>query len=306
LLNALHTENYLKKFYIRRLLRIFPLYYLLLVIFIFILPAFTYFSENLKYYSANQFWFWTYTQNWLFVIDFPVNSKYLTHFWSLAVEEQFYLLWPLIILWIKKPKRLIVFILFTLIALFLVRSYLWYIRIDGFNYTVFYRFTRIDGICIGCLLALSYRINKNFISNNIALLTTILALLNFVFYFLNKQNNYDYPYLAYVGYTTFSAMLGLFVNEVIQGKTKLFHFLFTLNPLRFVGKISYGLYVYHYPIFLLSHKILTDFFTTQSGLTQTQSRYTASFCATAAAFLISLASYHFFEKRFVKMKEKFT
>ncbi|HEX7903227.1 MAG TPA: acyltransferase [Chitinophagaceae bacterium] len=305
LLNSLDTENYLKNFYLRRFLRIFPLYYLMLALFIFILPAFKYFDEHLRYYSENQLWFWLYFQNWLFIFNFPTEAKHLTHFWSLAVEEQFYLLWPLIILWLRTPKKLISFILLVLISLFFIRSYVWYLHIEGFNYTVFYRFTRIDGICIGCLLALYYKVNKNFISNNMALLTILLALLNFIFYFLNKQNNFDFPYLAYIGYTTFSAMLGLLVNEIIRGNKSWFFSFFSFPPFRFIGKISYGLYVYHYPIFLLTQKNLVQFFSTNVNISLIQSKYAAAFFATIFAILISLISYHFFEKRLLKIKEKF-
>ncbi len=305
LINTLNADNYLKNFFMRRILRIFPLYYLMLIIFIVILPLFNSLSEHLKYFSDNQFWFWTYTQNWLLIFNFPKHTDYLNHFWSLAVEEQFYLLWPFIILWLKKPKRLIIFMLTVLIGLFIIRSFLWHLQLDNFNYTVFYRFTRIDGICIGCLIALTYSINKNFISHNIALLTLILAALNFLFYFANKSNQFNFPYLAYVGYTTFSAMLGLLVNEIIHSKSKLFNMIFTLSPLRFVGKISYGLYVFHWPVFLLTHKELTTYFSQNSNLSATGCSYAASLCATVLGFIISMLSYFYFEKKFLSLKYKF-
>jgi peptidoglycan/LPS O-acetylase OafA/YrhL len=66
----------------------------------------TFLQDNLHYYVENQVWLWTYLQNWLFITKEPESTNFLVHLWSLAVEEQFYLLWPCIILWIRKPKTL--------------------------------------------------------------------------------------------------------------------------------------------------------------------------------------------------------
>jgi peptidoglycan/LPS O-acetylase OafA/YrhL len=305
LLDTLGSENYLKSFYIRRVLRIFPLYYLILVIFIFILPHINSFKENLQYFVQNQWWFWLYGQNWLLIFNFPKGAEHLNHFWSLAVEEQFYLVWPFIILWLKTPRRLIVFILLALVGLFLVRSFLWYLKIDNFNYTLFYRFTRVDGICIGALCALIYKVRKNLISENIAVAACTLAALNFLFYFLNKFNHFNYPYLAYVGYTTFSALLGLLLNEVIQNKSKWFQFIFTFPLLRFVGKISYGLYAIHWPVFLMTHDKFFNLFQNKIGLKESFSTYSASICATALGFILSILSYYYFEKKFLSLKKRF-
>jgi peptidoglycan/LPS O-acetylase OafA/YrhL len=306
LLDTVSSKNYLKNFYVRRVLRIFPLYYLLLVIFILILPQFYPFKDSLQYFTHNQWWFWLYAQNWLFIFDTPVDAKFLNHFWSLAVEEQFYLFWPLIVLWLKKPKKLIIFMLFVLIGLLLVRSLLWNMQLQNLNYTVFYRFTRIDGICIGCLMALTLKSDSKFISNNIAILTITLACINFLFYFLNRSNNFNFPYLAYVGFTTFSAMLGLLVNEIMQEKSKILNRLFSFYPFRFVGKISYGLYVFHWPIFLLTYSGFNRFFTHNITISSIISKNMASLCSTIVAFIVSIISYHFFELKFLKLKEKFS
>jgi peptidoglycan/LPS O-acetylase OafA/YrhL len=306
LLNAVQSENFLRNFYVRRILRIFPLYYLMLVIFIIILPLFNPFKEELQYYVQNQLWFWFYGQNWLMIFRFPPTGAYhLNHFWSLAVEEQFYLLWPFIILWLRTPKRLTIFIVAALVALFLVRSFLWYLKIDQFNYTVFYRFTRVDGICIGALCATILKINKRLISNNIAIVATTLALLNLAFYFVNKHNEFTYPYLGFIGYTTFSALLGLLLNEVIQNKAPWFQAIFTFPALQFVGKISYSLYALHWPVFLLTHSLFSYVFQNTVGLSGLVSVYTASFCSTILGFILSVVSYYYFERKFLRLKNRF-
>ena len=71
----------------------------------------------------------------------------------------------------------------VLIVLLVVRSIVWMYKLPQFNYTNFYTFTRIDGICIGCSIALLHRINFNFLRKNTAAIVIALAILNFGFYF---------------------------------------------------------------------------------------------------------------------------
>src|SRR4030095_1290908 len=90
LINTVGKPGYLQNFYIRRVLRIFPLYYLCLIIFLLVLPRFAILPDS-DYYVRNQAWLWTYLQNWLYIFRGNDNTVSLHHLWSLAVEEQFYL-----------------------------------------------------------------------------------------------------------------------------------------------------------------------------------------------------------------------
>src|SRR5262249_36840748 len=158
------------------------------------------------------------------------------HFWSLAVEEQFYLLWPFVILWLKKPKKLLVFMIAALVILLMARSIVWMCRFPGLNYTTLYTFTRVDGICIGCIIAVLHSIHFDFLRRNTAVIVIGLAVLNFGFYFLNRVG--DYPYLAFVGYTTFAAMFGLLIHEGVTGDSKIVNVIFNQPFLKFFGIIS--------------------------------------------------------------------
>ena len=95
LLDARGKQNALKVFYFRRVLRIFPLYYAYLIVAFLVLPAF-HAASHVTY--SNQWWFWFYCQNIqaTFAASFPTTGP--GHFWSLAVEEHFYLIWPFIVL----------------------------------------------------------------------------------------------------------------------------------------------------------------------------------------------------------------
>ncbi len=303
LLNSLESTHYIRNFYIKRVLRIFPLYYLCLIIFIIILPSIGVYNRELQYYVDNQLWFWFYLQNWLLSFHFPKTGALLNHFWSLAVEEQFYLVWPFIILWLRKPKKLLIFILGILLLLLVSRSIVWMCKFPHLNYTTLYTFTRIDGICIGCIIALLHRINFNFLRNNMAVIVIILAIMNFGFYFLNKVG--DFPYLAFVGYTTFAAMFGLLIHEAVTGDTKIINVIFRHPVLKFFGIVSYGFYVFHWPVYLVAQPGLHRFFLANIHLAEAMSKVVTSVIATLMAFVLSIISYYTFEIKFLKLKEKF-
>ena len=303
LINTLPTKNYLRNFYIKRVLRIFPIYYLVLFIFLIFFPLISFLNDEFGYYIKHQLWFWFYLQNWLLIFNFPKGDGYFNHFWSLAVEEQFYVIWPFIILWLKKEKRLLIFLILVLISLIAIRSSLWLLQIDHFNYTLFYRFTRIDGICVGCIIAVIKKMRPDFLERNIAAVVTSLAILNFIFYFLNRDNQFEFPYLAFVGYTTFASMLGLLVNQATVLEDGRFARVLAIFPLRYVGKISYGFYIFHLPLYLLLSPWLKrsiNFF-----FSKELNAFFVSLAATLIAFCISIVSYHIFEMRFLKLKTRF-
>jgi peptidoglycan/LPS O-acetylase OafA/YrhL len=303
LLNSLQSPGYLQNFFAKRILRIFPLYYLCLIIFLVILPSAGIYKKELEFYTDNQAWYWFYLQNWLLSFRFPKTGNLLNHFWSLAVEEQFYLIWPFIILWLRKPKKLMTFIFIVILLLLIVRSTVWMWHFPHFNYTTFYSFTRIDGICIGCLIALIHKVNFDFLRHKMAIFVTILAVMNFGFYFLNQYG--EFPYLAFVGYTTFAGMFGLLVHESVTGDTKFINFIFRQPLLKFFGRISYGFYIFHWPIFVIAQPCFNDFFLKSANLSVNTSTMLASLAATLLAFTISVISYYTFEIRFLRLKEKF-
>lgn len=115
LLNTKQNDSYFKSFYIKRVLRIFPLYYFFLVIYYFVVPFFL--NQSFAEFSQ-QIWYWTFMQN--FALTFDWNSVGPIHYWSLSVEEHFYLFWPLIIYYCSL-KNIKWVILFLCVISFLVR-----------------------------------------------------------------------------------------------------------------------------------------------------------------------------------------
>lgn len=303
LLGALGKPGFLSRFYMRRVLRIFPLYYLSLALFLFVLSPLTDERIEWEYYRDNQVYFWTYLQNWLFIFNEPGPAHILNHYWSLAVEEQFYIFWPLVMLWIKKPKRLLLFITVLLVAVILFRFGLWIYQIENLAYYNLYTFTRIDGICIGCIVALLVHMNVDFIKNHTAIIVLVFAAINFLFYFINSRYEFSFPYIGLVGYTTFAMMFGLLVYEAVLRETTLVNKIFGIPVLKFLGRISYGLYIFHWPVYLVMNAYLLR--TLQDKLPSIGAQVMVSVLATALAIGISWLSRKYFESYFLKRKEKY-
>lgn len=302
LLNTVGKPGYLKNFYLRRALRIFPLYFLCLFIFLFLIPR-LFPAPGVDYYQQNQFWLWAYLQNWLYIFK-PTDATSLHHLWSLAVEEQFYLVWPLIILLVRKTQTLLFIISMVLCAVLVLRLWAWQNEDANFAYYQLYTFTRIDGLCIGCMVALINRINNKFFTRYTAVVVLFFALLNISFFLLNRRYQFSFPYLALAGYTTFAMLFGLLVQEAISQKTAIINFLFNNSILRFFGKISYGFYILHWPIYIILAPYLQNWIKGFAGGNMIE--FLVSVLATSAALIISWISYRYFELYFLNLKEKFS
>jgi peptidoglycan/LPS O-acetylase OafA/YrhL len=302
LINTIGSENFLKNFYARRLLRVFPLYFTSMILFLLVLPFVINFPFPIDYFLSNQIYYWTFLQNWLLILHPHPSQSYLNHLWSMAVEEQFYLLWPFIFIAIRKPKPLLALLAVLLIVFNVVRFWLWINHIEGFNYFSFFSFTRIDGICIGCMVALLQKLNTNFIGKNTAIIVLAFAAINFIFYLVNLRYGNTFPYIL-VGYSTFSMVFGLLVYDLINQRTKFFELILSVSFLRFFGMISYGTYIFHWPLYLLISPWLTNWAVVH--LPQFPPSLFASIIATLLAFCIGYTSYRFFELRFLRLKKYF-
>jgi peptidoglycan/LPS O-acetylase OafA/YrhL len=302
LINSIGTKHYLQNFYVRRILRVFPLYYASLIFFLLILPHLKT-VLRLEYYIDNQAWLWVYLQNWLYIF-WPPHESALNHLWSLAVEEQFYLLWPFVILALRKPKYILIFISLVLLLTIALRYWAWINHIENFAYYNLYTFSRIDGICIGCMVALLQQINSKFLTKNTAIIVSIFAGLNFLFYFFNKGYQFTFPYLAIIGYTTFAMLFGLLVHDIVNRRTKFFTTIFENRILRFCGTVSYGCYIIHWPLYLGIGPVLRLW--SSQHLPWLSQEFFASTVSLILSYMAGYLSYRFFEMRFLRLKNRFS
>jgi len=306
LLNSLGQPGFLKKFYMRRVLRIFPLFYLAILTCLFLIPLFIKQGFDVSYYRDNQFWHWTYLQNWLYIFKEPYGDKILLHTWSLAVEEQFYLFWPLLILLLKRPKYLLAAVFVILTITCVARYMVWLYKVEDLSYSSLYTFTRIDGLCIGSMVALLQKINPGFLKKNTVYLVLLMAAVNFGFYFINDRNGFTLPYLAFAGYTTFAVLFGLLVYEAVTGSSQTLSFLLDNRPLKFFGRISYGLYVWHWPVYILFFDRLRYAIIRNDMLPHRTAELFSGVSVTLISVLVSILSYRFFERPFLMLKKRYT
>lgn len=139
LVDARGAQNYFSAFYARRALRIFPLYY-------FSLAAIWLVFRHLVARPSGVIWYAIYAQNWL-----PVGGPGIGHFWSLAVEEQFYLVWPLIV-YASSRRRVLQLSVAGIIFANILRVSLWEHGVE--TYIVYANpFTRMDALLAGAACA---------------------------------------------------------------------------------------------------------------------------------------------------------
>ena len=191
----------------------------------------------------------------------------------------------------------------VLVAVLGLRLWVWYHQIADMAYFNLYTFTRVDGLCIGCMIALLQRINPGFLQRHTAAIVLFFAGLNFAFFFINRRYQFSFPYLALAGYTTFAMLFGMLVNEAVMGRSKLVNFLFNIPLLKFLGRISYGFYVFHWPVYLLLSPWLFSW--VSKFVSGSLLQFTVSVLETLAGIAISWISYRYYERYFLKLKDKF-
>jgi peptidoglycan/LPS O-acetylase OafA/YrhL len=242
LIDAKASPHYFRNFYARRALRIWPLYYLILT-FLFLVTTR---SESFIGEQTAHVWpyFYLYLQNLRLHLPIPYG---LQPTWSLAIEEQFYLTWPLLVLLLRKRSLAIILVCASLFSLTL--------RIFGFEHGASLKFVhnftlcRLDAIAFGCLAAIWLRSRHctKFLWRRYSALFLLAGAVGVVAartFFHQQSTVISYSFIA-IGFT---GLLGMALISDTEN-TFLGRFL-AAGWLRYTGKISYGLYLIHMPIFL--------------------------------------------------------
>jgi peptidoglycan/LPS O-acetylase OafA/YrhL len=302
LLDTRGASNYFSAFFGRRALRIMPLYFAVLCIAFVIAPALTTVPPELRATQSHQVWLWTFLVNWTQPYEGAVYG--FGHFWSLAVEEQFYLLWPLAVL-LCRPAALLWVCGAAVLTALVVRVLL---LVAHFPHETLYMFTvcRMDALAFGACVAALIRIPTVLerlqraapavaIAATIALLATVAATRGLAMYEVSTQT---------VGYTVLSLAFALVILLAALPTTgflrAVMRFLACM-PLRLVGRYSYGMYVFHLPLHVffgmaVLHRIAPNPTAAQELI------YTAVMIV--ASFLLAALSYELFERRFLSLKRK--
>jgi len=285
LLRKKNENHFLLKFYMRRILRIFPLYYLTLIICFFILPrVISSIQLDLNYFHEYQQWFWLFGQNWLFAFKGNPGWTLLDHLWSLATEEQFYLIWPWIVLMVSSPKNLITLLISLLVISFFTRFLLWTMPVDHVTYDHVCKFTRLDGLCVGCILNV-FKYKGDFLLRLVdKILLFVLAVSIAILMVAGLIYPGHFPVVACCGYSLLALSFGSLLHVCLNKRNELFQ-VFNTKCLKFLGKISYGLYIVHLPVQRLSEPFVKSFLTQNTGLSNLALQITQSIILTSAAII---------------------
>lgn len=295
-------------FYMRRMLRIVPLYYGFLVVLFFILPAIapSRLTASVEYQSlvTDQHWFWLYGSNLLA----GIRGEYLplvNHFWSLAVEEQFYLVWPVII-YLLPSSRAVVRACVAIVALTVVARIV-VIANGGSFVSIFHlTFTRLDGLAIGALLAAGMReatIAPTLVAYHRAVLPTTGLLLLGAFALKDRFGNL----FVTVGLTLLEVFFGaLILHLMVAQQRGVLGRLFDCRLTRFFGQYSYGIYVLHMPIEQqLRRHLAPSQLLPPLGGSQLPGQLLFLLIGVGLSVAAAVVSYHLYEKRFLALKRFF-
>ena len=310
LLDTKQRPHFFRNFYARRTLRIFPPYYVTLMLTLLVGPlVFSTAASGVGAILSRQGWLWTYTSNieilrhdgWCF----SAGWLSLDHTWSLAVEEQFYLAWPILV-FLLPARGIVVVALAIILASPILRTVMFR---GGVSPEAIYSFTlcRLDALAMGSLLAVlqrsgvelakQVRIAKGlFIAGGVALLGIIA-----------KSHGFDSE--EFLIQTAGFSVLAVFCSGVVLwaalgSPDRGFARILSGPGLTFVGRYSYGIYLYQGALSPLFEKIPVNRLAVLTG-----SRLAALLIAMALKFVVSttvaFASWHLFERRFLALKTRF-
>jgi peptidoglycan/LPS O-acetylase OafA/YrhL len=292
------SEKFFGNFYARRALRIFPLYYGALAVVILMSIAW---PAAGVWGTHSPAWIGLYLTNVLLAAEGPESVGILGHYWSLAIEEHFYLLWPFLVRWSTR-RQLMMAACGIMAGALILRIVLTMSGTDAESIYVLTP-TRMDSLAIGAFCSLLIRAPgtaSRAAWPAWAVMLAGAAAIGVIILIERSFSNHT-TLMRTVGFTILAVTFGAAIIATLT--TPLLKGLAGNGVLRWVGRYSYGLYVWH-PIVavLLFYTPLRDVFDVEDGSAGAACLLLG---AIALSFAISVASYHLWEKPFLGMKRRF-
>lgn len=314
LYDSRESSRYYRVFYGRRTLRIFPLYFAALTIFVSIGPYVLArvhgpVLAGINSGNVDKLFAWTYLINWYEGYKgWYAVSRPLQHFWSLAIEEQFYLIWPLLVATLTRRRLMSVSAGLMVVALTLrAAMYLLHFPYAAYTWTV----CRADSLAIGAIVALAARDPNDWMillkwARRLAMPALGGIIIGRILNPTCAAGPGDSP--TFFMNTFELSLAGIFFGTCVAWavalrKDSLGHHLLASSFLRFFGKYSYCLYVCHMPIMVLLAKAgLNNGHLIKLLHSELLSVLTINGVAFAISITVAFASWHLYEKQWLKLK----
>jgi peptidoglycan/LPS O-acetylase OafA/YrhL len=313
---SLPKNQYFKKFYGRRFLRIFPVYYFYLIamgILATWLISIDYRPGWMELFTKQARYATFYIYNFYSATIFHEYNHFLAHFWSLAVEEQFYIFWPLLILFTPEKWHKKIFIgliamgpVFRLGLLF-IHNYGDIRMLVASPAEAIYvlPFSHIDSFAIGAYIS-RYSLPKA--KEQFFFLLGFIPIVGFATQYLatgeiGSISALGFPlhmpdaYQFIWGYSLLNYFFAVTIYVIVRHA--LFVRFLESAPLRYLGKISYGLYIYHLPILWFALDI------GDLGVKDAMIKPVATLITFFGTLLTASLSYYFLEKPLLGLKDRF-
>lgn len=305
LIPFLNEKKLVVNFYWNRFLRIVPLYFLFLTIFFgsWFLFTSSQSQQDGMFYKKHYWQFFLFIQNWAYIIDFSQSNNHLQHLWSLAVEEQIYLIYPILVVAFFRKTNFLYVVLSLIIIIVITRLCFYYFTKDflDFKYIYWNTFFRADSFFCGVAAYLAFtnykqlRLTPTLFGIAIILLCVGLG--------ITQTFDKSHPFFSTVGRTLLAISFSYLMLKCIEERKNHFSRFFSTRFLIFTGKISYGIFIFHWPILITGFAIINKILAaTGTQISQLNILLINIFCSAAITVLLSYASYRYFESRFVRWK----
>ncbi|NCP86560.1 MAG: hypothetical protein CO094_02820 [Anaerolineae bacterium CG_4_9_14_3_um_filter_57_17] len=262
LLRTKSQPGYFQKFYARRILRIFPLYYTTITLIFIAMPLISPAQTDMA--RAGWLWYYLYVQNWGNAFSVIPTIFAISITWSLAIEEQFYLFWPSVVYWLNTKKLawaagLLAF--FSLgLRLLIVNRFRKLLDYNKFFY--FATITRLDSLLLGALIALAFE--SETLKKWLKFVAAPVFIVSFGLIVIFASRKPDSPlvdnYLMYTyGYSVIAiASAALIVMLTTYAESNPLRAFFRSSALRFLGKYSYAIYLFHILPLLIFQRLFAE------------------------------------------------
>jgi peptidoglycan/LPS O-acetylase OafA/YrhL len=314
---SLPAREYFTRFYGRRVLRIFPLYYFYLAA----MAVLAYwlrvadFRPNYMRIYFDQVWYAVlYVYDLFYRLPWFQPSQFLDHFWSLSVEEQFYITWPLLLLVVPQNHLRKLFVLFIFLGT-VFRGGLYLLYLSGSSLWVFREpvglalyslpFSHVDAFAFGAYIS---RYSLPFPRLQLVSLALLIPAVGFTTTYLATGGvgpvtafGYDLPLQAGYQFIWAHTLLnyGFAVLIYCVVREKAFIWILETPWLRYLGKISYGVYVYHLALIWFVNRYFEMQLPADTG------PWAKAGVALAATILVATLSYYLLERPVLALKDRF-